>query len=456
MASPVRADPVRLMPQSLQGRMLMLSAIATLVALALAGWAIAGVLERFVIQNLDRRLDAELSLLASAIGNDGTVDRGRIEQRIGAFEQGPGWRWRIEGPGGAIGSADFPSFDPPPPVPPDRPKAERGREDHEHIRPRDGHMEGGARTHARQLTIHTSRGDLVITAAAPRNVVSRPIRGALAPLLTAVAVLAIVLSGATFMQLRLGLRPVRRMRDEVAALRAGHQVRISEERPLELRPLAAELNALVRENAAALEASRQSAANLAHALKTPVATLALDVRDDPERSAQVARINATIRHHLGRARSAANRRASTPLEPIIKEIAAVVGRLHVERALAFAIEVDPHISVAVDPHDLDELVGNLVDNAAHHARSTIRIVATVALDNQRYIDLAISDDGPGIPAKQRGLMPQVGLRLDERGEGHGFGLSIVAELASLYGGSLILEESVDRGLLARITLPMGQ
>ncbi|MBN8816255.1 MAG: HAMP domain-containing histidine kinase [Sphingomonas sp.] len=436
--------------------MLLLSGVATLLALVVAGWAIAGVLERFVVEGLDRRLDAELSLLASSVDANGRVDRSRLEQRISAFEQGPGWRWRVVGPVGTIGSADFPALDLGPPRPPHAPEGRRPENGGKRIGALEGSETDGSRVHARQVTIRSARGDVTLIAAAPREILTRPIRAALAPLLTALAMLAALFAAATLVQLRLGLRPVRRMRDQVAALRSGRQTTIDEDQPSELRPLAVELNALARDNEAALGAARQSAANLAHALKTPVATLALDLRDDPERAAQVARIDATIRHHLARARaSAANLRTKTLVAPAVGGVVTAVSRIHAERALSFDVELAPELAVAVDPHDLDEVIGNLVNNAARYAQSRVRITGAMDPADRRQVAITVADDGPGVPANLRMSMPHPGLRLDEAGDGHGFGLSIVAELTNLYGGSLTLDEAIESGLAARVTLPVA-
>ncbi|MEG8013140.1 hypothetical protein [Sphingomonas sp. 22R3R2A-7] len=225
---------------------------------------------------------------------------------------------------------------------------------------------------------------MTLTAAAPRDVVARPIRAAILPLLATLAILGVLLGIATAVQLRIGLRPLRALRDGVAAMRRGAGG-VSEDQPEELRPLAQELNALARDTSTALATARASAANLAHALKTPVATLALAVRDDAAAAAQVARIDATIRHHLARARSVAvDRRASTALEPALADLASTITRLHAGRAVAITRTVQPGLMVAVDAADLDELAGNLIDNAMRHAVSAVRIDATAegAIDGE--------------------------------------------------------------------------
>jgi signal transduction histidine kinase len=295
-----------------------------------------------------------------------------------------------------------------------------------------------------------------LTAAAPREVISRPIRGALAPLLAALAVLAALLAAATLVQLRMGLRPLRALRDQVAAIRNGTRQQVEEEQPSELMPLAVELNALARDNRAALAAARLAAANLAHALKTPVATLALDVRHEPARAAQVARIDVTIRHHLARARAdAGNHRAATPLAAALAGLVTALHRLHADKRLDFAVDVPAALHLAMDPQDADELLGNLLDNAAKHAARRIAVSASAAALDLRRIVIEIGDDGPGIPPGERSLVLQPGVRLDQRTDGDGFGLAIAADLVSLYGGTIELGEAALGGLLVRLTMPAG-
>jgi len=444
---------MRMLPRSLHARMLMLSVLATLAALLIAGATVAHVLERFVTEGLDERLDSQVALLASTVEADGRVDRAKLGQRISAMEGGPGWRWRIEGPAGTIGSSDFPALDRGPPGP--HPPGDDARlRDEGRLQPLEGASEGDTPVHARRLVVQTSGGPVTLTAAAPRDVIRRPIRGALAPLLGVLAVLAVLLGAATLVQLRLGLRPLRRLRDQIAQLRTGARSSVDEEQPTELRPLAAELNALAAQNDAALASARQSAANLAHALKTPVAALALDVHDDPPRAAQVARIDTTIRHHLARARvQIANQRVATPLAPAVADLADTVRRIHRDRALAFTIDIADDLAAAIDPHDLDELLGNLLDNAARHASGRIAVRAAVDQDDARNLRIIVSDDGPGIPAQERARVAQPGVRLDEQGDGHGFGLGIAADLTAIYGGVLTLEDSAWGGLGVIVTLP---
>ena len=421
--------------------MLLLSAVAILSALGIAGWAIGGVLERVVTEGIDRRLDAQIVLLASVVDRDGRIDRAALAERAGALEAGRGWRWRIETPGGAIGSLDRPlPHDGPRDAP--HPGPERGPEAF------DGEDAAGRGVHARRLVM----GNVTLFAAAPRAVIARPLRDALTPLLAALAILAVLLAAATWVQLRLGLRPLAHMRAQVAAIRAGAARRVDEDQPVELRGLASELNALAADREAALATARQSAANLAHALKTPVATLALSLRDDPAKAAQVARIDATIRHHLSRARAGTvDIRASTRVAPAVADLVQAIGRLHAGRGLTIASDV-ADVTAAIDPQDFDELLGNLLDNAARHAARQVGVTVQPQAD-ARWIAVCVADDGPGIPVAERDRVTQPGVRLDERGEGHGFGLAIVRELAELHGGRLTLAERDGGGLDACVLLP---
>jgi len=305
----------------------------------------------------------------------------------------------------------------------------------------------------------TDAGPATVAVATPRETITRPILGAMAPLILSLLALGVLLAIATLVQLRLGLRPLDRLRDDVAAVRNGRADRLREDQPIELAPLASELNALVADNQAALAAARGTTANLAHGLKTPIATLAL-VAGEPGRdpdgrlAVMIARLDATVRHHLGRARaSIASARVATPVAPVADGIATALRRIHAERGVMIGVEIPPGLTVAVDRTDLDEMIGNLADNAMRWARSRVVIGAHTASGSAI---ITIEDDGPGIAPAERTRALAKGVRLDERKEGHGFGLTIAHELALLYGGDLTLSDAPDGGLAAVLTLPLAR
>lgn len=452
---------MKLMPRSLYGRLLALSVISTIGALVFAAFAIGAVLERFVIQGLDRQLDGQVALLATAVRPDGSIDHSRLRSPAPYDDPQSGWGWQIETPTGASSSpgaaADgqkLPSI----PLPARRPIRPFDRTDPDsRPQPVDWNDRRYGDHHARVLTIATSTGPVHIFASAPRSIVGRPIRAAMTPLLGSLAALGFALALATLVQLRLGLRPLARLGESLAAVRTGRAEHVPADQPRELQPLTRELNALLDQNAAQLANARGHVANLAHGLKTPLASLALDLREggrdpDGKLAAHVARIDRAIRHHLGRARadSAGGARPRIALAPVIEGLVAALARIHADRPVAARVDIAPDLTVAVDPHDLDEMLGNLLDNAW---RFTTSRVAVDAAAQGGTVRITIADNGPGIPADRRDAAMQPGRRLDEAGDGHGFGLSIARELAELHGGRLLLAEASNGGLSATVELP---
>lgn len=448
---------MRLLPRSLFGRMLAISTLTTIAALAFAALSIGHVLERFVIRGLDQQLDAEIAMLARAVQPDGTLDQARVVNLPVFDEPGEGWGWSAQSPRGRWTGGDV--IDAPlSPTPPRRPPGEHGRE-RPGPRPGDGIAASGERVHSRELTMATNAGVVTVTASGPRRVALAPLREAMIPLLGSLAILALALAVATAAQLQFGLRPLRTLRAALAEVRAGQARHIPSGQPDELAPLATELNALIDQNEAQLEHARRHVSNLAHGLKTPLAALSVRLAEsgrDPDGSlgAMVAEIDGRVRHHLGRARAAApggGKRVRAMLAPAIADLITVMQGIHAERAISVSTEIVPDLVVAVDHQDLEEMLGNLLDNAWRHAHSAVAVMAAKIGSG---VEIAIEDDGPGLSENAIGEALIPGRRLDERGDGHGFGLSIAQELAELSGGRLVLGRSVSRGgLCAVLTLP---
>ena len=446
---------MRVMPRSIRGRLLALSAVATLLALIVAGVAIGGILERFVIHGADQRLDNEGFVLTSLVKRGGGIDGARAAEIEAGFASGD--VWRIDTPTGTLSRGGLRPLSEA--ILDRRPPRPRHDRDASPWQPFDSGLTDGTPVHGRWRTVLTDAGPATVAVATPRETITRPILGAMAPLILSLLALGVLLAIATLVQLRLGLRPLDRLRDDIAAVRDGRADRLSEDQPAELAPLANELNALVADNQAALAAARGTAANLAHGLKTPIATLAL-VAGEPGRdpdgrlAALVARLDATVRHHLGRARaSIASARVATPVGAVADGIATALRRIHAERGVMIGVEIPPGLMVAVDRTDLDEMIGNLADNAMRWARLRVVIGAHTASGSAI---ITIEDDGPGIAPAERARALSKGVRLDERNEGHGFGLTIAHELALLYGGDLTLSDAPDGGLAAVLTLPLAR
>jgi len=257
-----------------------------------------------------------------------------------------------------------------------------------------------------------------------------------------------------------GLWPLRKVRQEVAAIRSGRETRISQQFPAEIRPLTEEINELLAHNEAQAEEARRHAGNLAHALKTPLTVItnaatahAPDLADTVCREATVMRRQ--VDHHLARARAIGRRTSNQARARVWESLEAVqraVDRLH--EHVTVDIDGDKQATVRVERQDLDEMLGNLVENAAKYGGG--RVFVTVAKKG-RSVNIDVEDDGPGIPAAQRDELFVRGKRLDTTGKpGTGLGLAIVRDVAEIYGGKVALLESEDLGgLLARLTLPAG-
>jgi signal transduction histidine kinase len=257
-----------------------------------------------------------------------------------------------------------------------------------------------------------------------------------------------------------GLWPLRRVRRDVAEIRSGEKTRIGHDFPAEIRPLTEEINQLLAHSEEQAEEARRHAGNLAHALKTPLTVVtnaatarAPDLADTVCREALVMRRQ--VDHHLARARAIGRRAAAHARTRVWESLQAVqraVDRLH--EGVTIDIAGDREAQVRVERQDLDEMLGNLVENAAKYGGG--RVFVTVEAKGA-MVDILIEDDGPGIPRERRGELFTRGARLDTTGKpGTGLGLAIARDVAEIYGGKISLEESEDLGgLLARLTLPAG-
>ncbi|WP_420139700.1 sensor histidine kinase [Sphingomonas sp.] len=446
-----------MMPRSLFGRLLGTAIIAIVAALLFAAFTIGHVLEHFVMRGLDDRLDAQIAVLARAVRPDGRIALGRAVDLPPFDQPGSGWSWQVRAPGGTIRSRSLGAADIVRPAPPTLPLAPPPGPNPAAPHPFDGSDPSGLTIHGRALTITTKQGPVEILAAGPRAVAERPLREAMAPLILSLLALGVALSAAILVQLRVGLRPIGRLRTMLADVRAGRRTQVEASEPSELLPLIEELNELIRNNRTALEQARGHVANLAHGLKTPLAALRLDLDDPSARklARHVDRIDAQIRHHLGRARAASTGStgsAATALAPQLDGLVTALGRIHADRSIKAHLAIPDRLAVLCDPQDLDEMVGNLLDNAWKWAASAVRVTA---VSEGRMVAMHVEDDGPGIAQDLLAAAVEPGRRLDERGDGHGFGLSITRELAELHGGTLMLANVSKRGLRATLRLPIA-
>lgn len=269
---------------------------------------------------------------------------------------------------------------------------------------------------------------------------------------------------AIFLQVKFGLRPLARLRASLSAVRQGEAERIDEALPREIAPLAVELNALIVSNKEIVERARTHVGNLAHGLKTPLSVISNEARASggplaDKVSEQASIMSTQIQHHLERARMAAQRRVigvSCETEPVLARLIRAMGKIYQDKGVDFGFAQSGQIRFRGESQDLEEMSGNLIDNACKWASSKVRVEVAPLNDpatNRDMFTITVEDDGPGLTPEQRAEAIKRGRRLDETVPGTGLGLSIVADLAALYGGTFDLESSSLGGLKARLVLP---
>ena len=277
-------------------------------------------------------------------------------------------------------------------------------------------------------------------------------------LVWSLSVLGLGLLAMAAFQSTYGLAPLRRVSDAIAAIRTGRAKRVAAQFPVEVAPLVGEINELLDHGETQAEAARRHAGNLAHALKTPMSIMLGEARgrDDPLArtiEAQVAVMRRHVDHQLARARAAGRRAASsarTPVWPAVDAIVRTVERLHGGR-VTIDLAGDRSVAFRGERQDLEEMVGNLVENAAIHGGGRVFITIVAA---ETSIEVQVEDDGRGIPEAMRSRLFERGERLDTDKPGTGLGLAIVRDVAELYGGRVTLDSSEDLGgLLVTLNLP---
>jgi len=261
---------------------------------------------------------------------------------------------------------------------------------------------------------------------------------------------------------RHGLSPFTELRERLASVRDGRARRVDGHYPSEVQPVVDDLNALLDLRDQTVKRAIAKAGDLAHALKTPLAVLAheaevADGAGQGELAAvmrqQIERMRRQMDYHLAHARAAASGAAPGAHCSVLASaegLARTLLRLHADRGLSIEVEADAAHVVRVEREDLDEMVGNLLDNACKWARS--RIVIASASSGPAIV-ITVDDDGPGLETSMREAVLQRGVRADEAAPGSGLGLAIVRDLAELYGGSIALGPSPSGGLRARLQLP---
>ena len=318
---------------------------------------------------------------------------------------------------------------------------------------------------AREVTLPNAAAPVVILAAIDSRPASQAVRRFAFLASGLMLLLSAGLVTAVFTQVRLGLRPLFALRDTVADVREGRTMRVDGIYPPEIQPLATELNFLIDHNRDVVEHARTHVGNLAHALKTPLAVLVNEgdnVKDKDKAFAKIVqRQTETMRnqvdHHLRRARAAARGQTigiSTDVDTVISSLARTLPRIFRSKDIDMSAYVAEGLSFRGEQRDLEEMAGNLMDNACKWTASKVKVKAIANPEDETSFIISVEDDGPGLKEADYVTALKRGARLDEATPGTGFGLAIVDDLARAYKGRLELSRSDMGGLCVTLILPM--
>jgi signal transduction histidine kinase len=268
---------------------------------------------------------------------------------------------------------------------------------------------------------------------------------------------------AGFWQIKKGLSALDRVRGRLSSVHRGETERVTGSFPIEVQPLVDDLNALLDQRERLVQRAIAKAGDLAHGLKTPLAVLSQEAQRAEREGqsdlavsvgSQVERMRTQIDYHLAHARAAASGAAPgtrSVVKPSADALARTLMQLYSQRGIAIDVHVAPEHAVRCQREDLDEMLGNLLDNACKWART--RVTVTSANGATGVTVITVDDDGPGLAPAMRASVLHRGVRADEAVPGSGLGLAIVRDVAAVYGGSIELAESPTSGVSARLTLP---
>ncbi len=439
---------------SLARRMMLIAAGWISILLLVGGLALDRTLTSLVTHNFDEQLGYMLTgMIGSAeIGPDGEVFfiRPLGDQRF--LEPNSGLYWQIR----ASGHEDFPSrslWDRSLDVP------ESHFDTKPHVYDSDQFEGEPLRIMERSIILPGSDTQWMFTVAASRQDLNDQIKQIRSILVYSFVALGFGLLFMAGLQTWYGLFPLRHVRQAIQKLRATGASRVTDPLPQEVEPLVEELNALLAHTERQAEEARTHAGNLAHALKTPL-TVVMNAAtaQAPDLASTVIREAAVMRrqvdHHLARARAVGRRAAGmsrAEVWPSLEAVMRAVERLYEETR--FDLDGNHHVCVALEKQDLEELLGNLIENAAKYGGGSVFVTVDAGADPS-FCEIWIEDDGRGIPEVDRIRIFDRGARLDTGKPGTGLGLAIVRDVVEIYGGSVDLEDSEDLGgVLVRLKLP---
>jgi len=465
-ASPVAAKPPARPRLSLSRRLLLGAVIWSLIVVIGGVIAMTAAYRTQTVRILQQELDSTLVTLPRALEilPDGRVVD--IEERLPSDARfqlplsGRYWAMIAVHDDGSLGN-DIRSqsvWDGPLPLPKELSQAALNSPGQTQYGNTRGPKDELLRVAVRSITVPNRENPILLMASADRDLTDEGANQLRLILLIAMATLAGGTLLALWIGLRFALRPLGRVQLHVSEIRAGQRARLNGDYPVEVQPLTEELNKLLDNNRKIVERSQTHVGNLAHALKTPLAVLRNEATGDTSLDDVVRRQTESMRtnvdHYLKRAQAAARSEAlgvRTEIEPVVSGLQRLLTRLFDARGIEVFNAIPADCYVRVEQQDLEEMLGNLMENACKWADS--RVEVSCAQSQNGLMQIHIDDNGPGLDPDSRNSAVKRGVRLDETAPGTGLGLSIVADVSEMYDGRLDLSESPLGGLRATITLP---
>lgn len=451
---------------SLAFRLVMSSAIVSVVLLVSAALLLANLFQTALERNFDQRLSAVLDGLLANVTVNGEAPAIESELADTRFSLPlSGWYWQITPADGKDG-ADLASSSlleqRLKPAPADLATRDRDGVAHFYLTDTNGTR---LRAIEQRYKLFDQAREYSFVVAGNYDELKAESQAFHRTLIAVLTLLGIGLLIAILVQVRFGLRPLRALEERLTAIREGRAEKLAGTYPEEIQPVAEELNLLIQSNSEVVERARTQVGNLAHALKTPLSVLTNEAKLQPgplaakvSEQTQVMRDQVSL--YLDRARRAARAQtlgSATEIEPVLQALARTLERIHQDKGVTILLSADKGLKFRGERQDLEEMAGNLLDNACKWSNRLVSVTAKAeqvpSPDGRPWLTIDVGDDGPGLPQEKRGEALKRGRRLDETKPGSGLGLSIVTETASMYNGTVSLGQAELGGLLVCLRLP---
>ncbi|WP_373503883.1 ATP-binding protein [Aestuariivirga sp.] len=455
-------------PRSLSSRLIISSAIVSIILLAATGIVLASLFSAALERNFDSRLRAVLDGLLANVEVGATGDPELPSELVDTRFALPlsGWYWQVTPavPAEGVGDLASESLLEQRLVPTREMLTKRGSDGVASFYLTDSNG-ASLRAIEQVFKLPGSERDFSVLVAGNFDELSDEVNAFRQALIGSLVLLGIGLLLAIFVQVRFGLKPLDVMQRNLSAIRQGTAEQLQGDYPAELQPVADELNLLIQSNTEIIERARTQVGNLAHALKTPLSVLTNEAAAQKGPLSQKVLEQAHLMRdqvslYLDRARRAARAQgvgAVTEVKPVLDALARTLARINQDKGVTVGVDCEEGLKFRGEKQDLEEMVGNLLDNACKWSTHEVTVKAELMRDSvaagRHWLTIEVDDDGPGLPADKRAEALKRGRRLDETKPGSGLGLSIVTETAAMYSGTVELDDADSGGLRVVLKLP---